>query len=289
MNLYHYCPNAAFLSIVSTRTIWVSEFSLSNDLLEGKWIRKIVSDCCDERKLVIFDRDALLRQLDGIISFLGAAGFCMSEEPDILSQWRGYADDGCGVSIGFNQNYFEQLGTVKMDRSDTFNASLKKVQYDVEKQKKILDADLEKIFELVSEGALTTPSLLSMETPEQQTQREKDFRNLTLATFALFPHLYTFKNPAFREENEWRLISLVTHGSKQSDDLTWELSRMDFRALKDRIVPYRSINLERLDEAPIVDVVLGPRNITPERVVEASLMRHGWGIVPVRRSSASYR
>src|SRR5690606_30192176 len=30
--------------------------------------------------------------------------FCLSAEPDVLSQWRGYAKDGTGIAIGFDAN-----------------------------------------------------------------------------------------------------------------------------------------------------------------------------------------
>ena len=33
---------------------------------------------------------------------------CFSEMPDVLSQWRGYADDGKGCCIGFSKTQLEQ-------------------------------------------------------------------------------------------------------------------------------------------------------------------------------------
>jgi len=285
MNLYHYCSNAAFLSIISTRSIWVSEFSLSNDLLEGRWIRKVFSDCCDERKVSAVEKDGLLRLLDSIISYLGAAGFCMSEEPDLLSQWRADSDNACGVSVGFNSHYLESLSTLKLNREDDFNASLRRVEYEIDRQKSQMEKELEHIFSLTGKGAFDMLTLLTS-TLEKEEQRNHARRDLVTAIFTLFPFLYAFKTPAFAEEREWRLISLVTP-SETTDGFA--LNRMDFRSLTDRIVPYRSVDLEDLDTKAILEVVLGPRNITPERVVEAALLRNGWGKIPVRRSSASYR
>src|ERR1700759_4828234 len=122
MNLYHYCPNAAFLSILSKKEVWASDFSLSNDILEGKWIREVFSEYCTEKGMSSSDKERLLGYLETVISLAGAAGFCLSEEADLLSQWRGYADDGRGVSIGFSKEYFEALGNLKRDRNDEFNA-----------------------------------------------------------------------------------------------------------------------------------------------------------------------
>jgi hypothetical protein len=263
----------------------VSEFSLSNDLLEGRWIRKVFSDCCDERKVSAVEKDGLLRLLDSIISYLGAAGFCMSEEPDLLSQWRADSDNACGVSVGFNSHYLESLSTLKLNREDDFNASLRRVEYEIDRQKSQMEKELEHIFSLTGKGAFDMLTLLTS-TPEKEEQRNHARRDLVTAIFTLFPFLYAFKTPAFAEEREWRLISLVTP-SETTDGFA--LNRMDFRSLTDRIVPYRSVDLEDLDTKAILEVVLGPRNITPERVVEAALLRNGWGKIPVRRSSASYR
>ena len=285
MNLYHYCSNASFLSIIANRSLWASEFSLSNDLLEGKWIRKVFSECCDDRKIPKDEKDGLLEILDGITAYVGAAGFCMSEESDLLSQWRAYSDNACGVSIGFTSDYFNSLGELKRDRGDDFNAALGQVEYEVEKQKILIKDKLEHIFSRTGKGAFTPLTLLT-HTPEKEEARKQAYRGLSLAVFLLFPHLYEFKNPAFREEREWRLTSLVTPAETSQG---FDVNRMDFRCLSDRIIPYRNIPLEDVGKTAIVEVVLGPRNITPERIVEAALLRYGWGKIPVRRSSASYR
>jgi hypothetical protein len=254
MNLYHYCSNASFLSIISNRSIWASEFSLSNDLLEGKWIRKIFSDCCDERKILDEEKDGLLKMLDGVATYIGAAGFCMSEEPDLLCQWRAYSDNACGVSIGFNSGYFRSLGELKRDRKDEFNAALQQVEYEIDKQKLLIKDELEHIFSRTGKGAFTPLSLVT-HTSEKEEGRKQELRDLSLAIFLLFPHLYAFKNPAFREEREWRLTSLVTPAETLQG---FDINRMDFRSLYDRIVPYRNIPLEDIGKSAIAEVVLGP-------------------------------
>jgi hypothetical protein len=285
MILYHYCSNAAFLSIISTRSIWLSEFSLSNDLLEGRWIRTVFSASCDEHNIPAIEKEGVLGMLDVIISFLGAAGFCMSEEPDLLSQWRAYSDNACGVSIGFNSDYLNDLGTIKRDRGDEFNLSLSKVEYTIESQKELIEQPMSFILERTGKGAFEALTLLT-HTQEAEEQRKQAYGSLSMAVFLLFPFLHQFKNPAFQEEREWRLISFVTPNESTGG---MDMHRMDFRPLTDRIVPYRAIKLENNDFNPILEVVLGPRNITPEHVVRAALIRHGWKDVNVRRSSASYR
>lgn len=103
--------------------------------------------------------------------------------------------------------------------------------------------------------------------------------------FYLF-HLFAIKNPAFREEREWRIISYLF---KSAGNDPKKLQLMKFRAQSDRIIPYLAVDLEHLDVPSIIEVIVGPRNITPTSVIERVLRARGWEDVPVRRSEATYR
>lgn len=52
--------------------------------------------------------------------------FCLSEEADLLSQWRGYADDGRGVCIGFKKEALELYLKTKVENN---SITLNKVLY----------------------------------------------------------------------------------------------------------------------------------------------------------------
>jgi Protein of unknown function (DUF2971) len=287
MNLYHYCSNRSFLSIIETREILASELSLSNDLLEGRWIRNIFLEYCNEKNVSSYDQQDLLRHLDSLIAFSGGAGFCMSADGDLLSQWRGYADDGAGVSIGFSKEYLETLGERKRDRGDKFNAALTQIEYNKARQKELVAEQMDQILELLKVGAMRIPTLLTPETEEETARRKENFSKIMLQFFLLFFHLYSIKNPAFAEEREWRIIShLVRRRSRGADS---DLSAMDFRADTDRIIPFRRIPLEDLGRPAITGIILGPKNITPSEIVDAFLKKHGWTNVAVQQSKASYR
>lgn len=287
MNLYHYCPNSAFISIISNREIWATDFSLSNDLLEGKWVGEIFKACCKDKGIRDFEQSSLLAEMAAVSSFVSGVGFCMSEQPDLLSQWRAYADDGAGVSIGFSKEYFDALGTLRMNRNDRFNVVISRVEYDLEKQRQMVSEHGDEIIKLVLEGGLRTPSLLMGETEEEKKERMNKRRKILLGLFLVFfPHFCSLKNPAFAEEKEWRVIS---HVLRSGDNPLRDLEKMDYRPLLDRIVPFRRIPLEDVGIPPITEVVLGPRHVTPEEIVEGMLRRHSIGGATVSRSSASYR
>jgi hypothetical protein len=240
-----------------------------------------------EKEVSASDLDALLRHLDIVISLFGATGFCLSEEADLLSQWRGYAADGTGVSIGFSQEYFEKLSNSHSTKD--FGFTLQKVVYDRIQQNREILPFVETAIAEIKNGALRNPegSLLLPASDEEKQSIKKAFRTMSLAIFTMFPHFYTLKNPAFREEQEWRLISYVV--AKPNDMNGGEFAKMDFCARGNRIIPYRKIDLTNENVRPILSVTLGPKNITPDAIVQAALVKAGFADVRVTRSEASLR
>jgi len=109
MTLYHYCSNEALVKIVNNRTLRLNHLSHSNDFLEGRWISIALKKICEKNK----STPQALRTLEFLLNKfqqnLGALGLCLSEEGDILSQWRGYANNGTGVSVGFNEEFLNEL------------------------------------------------------------------------------------------------------------------------------------------------------------------------------------
>lgn len=285
--LYHYCTNSTFISIIQTRSVWLSDFTLSNDRLEGRWLRNLLVERCRQESFYPVQMERLLSFFDLGATRLGAAGFCMSEEGDLLSQWRAYAGDGGGVSIGFSKQHFEALAGALYAQQSGEALSLHKIAYSSEDQASLVQSILDDVVHAVKAGALDTGTLLTPLEGDRKVEVDKHFRSLTASFLALHLVQYRVKNPAFCEEREWRLISLIlsyaTEASSHGD-----LSKMDFRPGHDRIVPYRILPLGETVPC-ITEVVLGPKNITPTRYITAALERYGWKDVPVRISAASYR
>ena len=287
MNLFHYCPNSSFVSIIKSQSIWLSDLSLSNDHLEGKWVRRIFAKSCEDAGLEKHKIQKLLEHMDGLIKIAGAAGFCVSQEPDLLSQWRGYADKGAGVSIGFAKEYLEKLS--KGDPNRKIGFSLQQIEYIEAKQIELIKKETDNILKYVAQGSLNFPrvSLLSIEDEETKKKQKKAFHNMSFSFLLFFPHLYTLKNPAFREENEWRLIGILPQGHKETD--VGMLSDLEYREANDHIIPYFTAELADIGIPPITEIVLGPRNMTPTKVVYGLLEKYGFEDVSVRTSDASLR
>ena len=106
---------------------------------------------------------------------------CFSEKKDCLSQWRGYADDGRGISIGFCKKKLEILPKIMHH-----NLSFSKVIYNEGQQEKYVNKVAEEVV------------------------RNMEFKGIGLAGIELNSNhkdeFAKYKNPSFEEEREWRLI-----------------------------------------------------------------------------------
>ena len=84
--------------------------------------------------------------------------FSLSEEGNLLSQWRGYTPLGAGVSIGFNQDKLQRHAQQK-------GFSLIKCLYKKEEQDNILNPLLDKI---ITQFRHDLPSINTKGIPEHQ-------------------------------------------------------------------------------------------------------------------------
>lgn len=284
--LYHYCSTDAFAAIVRGRTIWLSSLSLSNDTMEGRLVNRTIMRLAERDNLDANARERLRGSIAITEGLLDGLGFCLSEDSDLLSQWRGYADDARGVSIGFSRTYLERLADSSNGRI-TLGFALYKVEYETGIHEAKVEPTYRELRRLIDAGAFKLRGVRSLldtrteeEIAEEDKQIERAHRTLTLQLLELFPRLFELKTSAFKEEREWRLVSILLR--KPSDECL-------YRAARNRIVPYRAFELSPSEIPAITEVVLGPRHETPTDVVESMLKLAGFGEVKVRRSDATYR
>jgi hypothetical protein len=169
--------------------------------------------------------------------------------------------------------------------------STERVIYELVEHENALQPIFEQILQDILKGKLNAPSPPSMllgfahEAAQQKYElaREeygKAVHDMMRKLFVVLSHLFRLKNPAFREEAEWRLISHLFNGLEEE---------CEFRISAERLIPYRSVALKNLELPAIREVILGPKNITPEFVVRRFLEKNGFGGVTIKRSSATYR
>jgi len=272
--LYHYCSMDAFYSIIKNQSIWLSSATQSNDYMEGEMAKKQIIAKLDQALKKLSDENrnknnapkihdtpnntSIKKSIDSsIISLkkLDALIFSLSEKRDLLSQWRGYADNGSGVCIGFSK---KSLSEVK----SKYPTTLEIIEYNPHTQE---SEELENIFSEILEANGAT-----------KTNMDKRIKKL-------FTKTYSIKNIAFEEESEWRLIHLIKNKHH---------SEFDFRIANKQIIPYIEISFKKHS---IKEVIIGPKNKTPKHVILTFLKHEDFtgenekDYPRVETSSASYR
>lgn len=259
-----------------------------NDSLEIKWYMNIIKETdnivyeepllFDENLQLIEENSEIDYTYSEFIEILDSKGqssiyiSCFSEEPDILSQWRAYADDGKGVSIGFNLD--------KLSEPD--NILLKEVKYtDVFNY-----SDIENNVELIGE---TINTIFSDSKITDKREKKEVFLNELLPDFA------NFKNPAFEEEKEIRLIYCDDMKLQKLVDkyvpleAKWNPIELehDFRIIGDSIITeFVKLNFNPED---IEDIYIGPKCSLAEydvRNITKKLLNRE---IEAKKSKASYR
>jgi len=275
--LYHYCSNVVFCSIIEEATIWFSALSLSNDSMEGRLVGELLieiarADQTEESKVGYLQaiQEALLDYSPGF-------GFCLSKRGDILSQWRGYADDGKGVSIGFNRQclFSPPVSPILVP------PTLEDVIYDRGKQIEIL----QDWYNRIKANFETFNALHDRQLDVAEIGGSLDYsRNLTKANLhrsLLQIHereTFLMKSSGFKEEEEVRMILMENMGSDV----------VEYRSVGNKVIPYVPYKLPK-NSKRINKVILGPKNSTPIPVVESMLKRHGLGDIEVVPSAIPYR
>lgn len=255
--------------------------------MEGKLVADMLSRLAQADGLDAAATQKLQESMAFVEQLFDGLGLCLSEDGDLLSQWRGYASDASGISIGFSKDYLEELANARDPEEPGF--TLKKVEYETEAQENLVKPTYLRVKELIEKGAYKIPgrrSLLDSRSDEELERDNKDIEDtrlqLSMTMLTLIPKLFLLKTKAFREEREWRLISPFIKNTEINDTCS-------FRALTDRIVPYRKFELHKLQTGPIVEIILGPKNTTPSHAIDSFLIQNGFSDVKIKYSEASYR
>lgn len=280
--LFHYCSSSTFASIVSRKSIWLSSLSLSNDTMEGRLVKHTFEKFLSRSDINASQKEVIKEAIRFVEETFDGLGFCLSEKSDLLSQWRGYADNGQGFSIGFTKEYFEKLA--KSIGNNVTGFVLEKVLYEQGEHEAALMPTYDVIKKLSDSGKLNRKQLGLMKVSEYEDDKTREDEYSQTIDAALYRNIvmtykqrYKLKSKAFSEEAEWRLVSQLLNGSAL------------FRASGNRLIPYREFSLKPLDVKSIVEVYIGPKNISPKSVIKKFLFQNGFPDVSVNYSAASYR
>jgi hypothetical protein len=251
--------------------------------MEGRILRNTFLQMLASGKAGEEEVEHIQEALDVAENFFEGLGFCLSAEPDLLSQWRGYANDGQGFSIGFSKEYLEKRSKAKGEGE--FTIFLSKVLYEPLEHEQALISLYKIVKNLIDSGKLKMP-------PVGGIRRFRDYdklRDVYIDSISsvlksiiggTYKTIYIMKGKAFSEEKEWRLFTLLL---KEHADLSF------FRSCENRLVPYKEVVLKDLQIPIINKVYIGPKNITPVWVIRKFLTQSGFNDVSIERAAATYR
>ena len=289
--LYHYCDLTTFLSIIKNSSLWLSDVQKSNDYREMVWYREkyyefitekylntkdenIINMCSNIFILAAEDDDSFIfpfqapimktRKIKKIVSDLLSMrtyAFCLTELSDSLGQWRGYANDGKGIAIGFSRDYLRAIcnkESVPYQHDFFFD----KVSY-----KKEFNTLFDKMFN----------------TYDLSNEEDSIMRFLIDLTRGSA----MYKHPSFKEEKEWRIIYSmddfgITKDELNFDKFSFECSEIylenfckptiDYIAKDNDIIPHIEVKIKNLNKA-IDRIVIGPKCALTENDIRHILLK----------------
>lgn len=227
LQLYHYTTKEGFLGIIKTKQIWASHILYQNDFTEYKLALDILKETINNNKDILknysIDANILIDELD---KWLNKSVYVvsLSENNDVLSQWRGYANSTPGFCIGFKRNYLNKL---KEDN----NFVIAKCIYDEAEQNSF-------ILELLVDSV-------------NKLNNSTNDPNLTLSSqiaWRMIRYAPLIKHNKFKEENEWRII--ISNINIQKDN------NFDIRVGRSYFIPYYKLDFK--NQEVIGDIYIGP-------------------------------
>jgi hypothetical protein len=266
--LYHYTDLNGLHGIISKQDLWLTDSRYSNDSEEmrhGYSVARAVLEEQQRRAAQSGNQDhiAVLAKLAELLATPPAEAVyisCFCLEGNLLSQWRGYAANGTGVSMELEPSLFETITGPESPSKGLMR--LWKVFYDAQTQTSIMTAAVQ--FGLNHPGSIE--------------ERAK------YAAEGIFFFVPTFKHNDFHQEDECRLIFTPP------PDCT---VNPQFRVGRGMLTPYYSLHALTAGtfRLPIKRVVVGPSPHKEMNVasVRAMLAAYDYEHVPVEASATPFR
>ena len=264
--IYYYCSAETFRNVMYSKSLWLCDVKRMNDSEEIIYGQNLFLDLMKELPIPENRRNEIEYYYNLFHNNLVTLSACFSESSEILSQWRGYADDAKGFCIGFNAKKLKS----------TFPFCALKIVYGVDKQKELIRKKLNDVLcHIVSK------------TPAYET-----IIGELLFIFAQIKH------PSFKEEREIRFVhniilnedySLTDSVKEEWKQYNEYLDGIFFRLVNNIPSPYvKSYFMRNEEDCPIEEVVIGSKNASTLFDVQLFLKYCGYHDINIKRFDSSY-
>ena len=312
MIVYHYCSLESLNSILNHKSLRLTNILKSNDSMEISWICRYYDaefESAYKNASDLLKANISLERFKGYMNLFTDEFFnennadfryyvtCFSYQDDLLSQWRGYADDGRGAAIGFDLDILKQIVQVSPEKSQSSIVSLHKISYSESEQREIVH---QIVCELVSEieKMLQEERKLSEDFEIKTKEYEIELLDKIMGCFEktfmkLFQVSVYMKNPFFREESEIRLCEFsakqLMMGREVELSLGARLHNYSYYVKENQLVSYVDFDFSKCFNQLIRKLVIGPKCLTSERDMKYYLSTLGLVDCEVNKSQGTYR
>lgn len=267
--LFHYTSLQGLLGIVNSGALWVSEARHMNDVAELTHFARLVTDNVAQRLSADVEVAEIENQLqnwlkqrvqDGHLIFAGS----FTENGDLLSQWRGYCPPGQGVSLGFHPSRIARAALAQ-------SFLLGRCIYAIAEQQQLAE-ETAKAVVAAAKAAGPVPANKAHPTQSYHPTFEQLLPSiLTLAAL--------MKNPAFAEEQEWRIVSPPLSN--------YVLPPIHYRAGTSMLVPYLEFELPRHQDGLVemTELCVGPTPTMNLSMRSIRMFISKRAVCPITRSS----
>ena len=262
--LYHYTTSEGLRGILANRSIWCSHISSFNDPTEFQYgkslvIKELQSELKNQHKheIGLFLKN-LIKDIESFEIMYDIYIACFCESDNLLSQWKGYGATGSGYNIGiafFDNDIkfchdYEKINDVEQDS----HVILRKIIYKENEQIELIKQVVRVLIESASRG---------LEKYKERDNLPAAWSNMASmqSVNILYDIALSLKNPAFEEEDEWRLIKTI--GVRQKPEL------VNFRERNSKLVSYLNTHIFKRENQylkfPLQKIRFGPmldENIT---------------------------
>lgn len=312
--LYHYCNTQKMYGIMSGRQLRMSDITKSNDYNEVYMFFPGIIDAMRDayyKNPFPFEFDGKTNEIGMSMLFQlaydyfriefdagGVTNFviCFCEEGDKLSQWRGYADNGRGVSIGFSEQELRQYSEKYKDI-----IAIEKVKYKTAEE--INDIIVAKADSLLNELKNLRKWIIDNFHCNDSKQEKYMLLFFIQMLKIVFMKSLQYKYISFQEENEWRMFfkypitkeTEIIYGEDGDKGVIFDemvemlKDKIDFNILDNDIVSYFPLDLSDISAKPIKEVISGPNNRILLKDFQLLCGKYKYDDVAFRYSKISYR
>ena len=259
--LYHYTSIEGLNSIINSRCVWASDCRYLNDQKELHDASEIFLSKFNGKKKEILSSALHWHNISRLHCV-----FSLSRSPKVLSQWCVYGDDGRGAAIGFYRKYllgFSRIHPCVIDDC-IYDGHEEFLEGVVDRCKD----DIDTLFTMCSQAGSALNSFWSLidENP--------------MPLVRLYGELLKVKNPAFREEQEVRLVISVP------------IKNIRTRVSKNIIIPYVEHEFLEKDETHMwcvaPEIWLGPKCDKRNEQALRMFCQLGWNINGIHSFDCGY-